>query len=88
MNTTTKPFYPVSLDSADSDSEEDQSLTEPDLELVQVPIHQVMRPLFIATSSLDDEESDFSTPSMSEMFHGNHISSFDTRCSSGMSVTN
>ena len=55
---TMKPVYLVSLDSeSDSDSEEDQSFNEPDLEPIQA-IQQVMRPLFIATSNIDDEESD------------------------------
>ena len=49
-----------------------------------------MKPLFIArldNSSMDDE-SDFSSRSFPEMFQGNHNSTQQTRCSSGMSVPN
>lgn len=37
---------------------------------------------------MDDEESDFSSRSLPEMFHGNHNSTQQTRCSSSMSLPN
>lgn len=73
MNLNTS-LHPLSQLNDSSDSEEEQSYSDSELNSGKQPIQQVMRPLFIARlnfASNSDEESDFSSQSYSELFHGN-----------------